>query len=477
MAGTQEQSISGASQAEPASRSPLVPTLETSETSGACEHGLLGLQAFLAEDTAIQRIEDAARRRRRGIGSRPAAASASAASASGSSVTASVPASVPAMPVLPSALHVPPKSFEIMKDATTREWDADVGEYAESVARAPRAAATNAARVSSSSTKGGGDDSGGQKVVGDIQQVAVADLPAGGRMQGCVKDTLPPLHISSMVMNDTVQQVELIDCVQKQRPMRLGLPRSGDTPHASARDPTKLGADAAKPDSSRVTNHPVLSQRSSEGRQIRFIDVPSEQVESFQQFARDLANKAQLECALSNPYVQALEAHRADLKNSSFDPYGETSTSCSLASRLATEREDGLASLTSLKESPSDETDIAIDQSFPFAWPGMCQPESSGLDPSNFVADDAFSSPSYGDAVVVVDSREPVQSAHRKMDDQGAGEDAESVPEWAPKKGGRGGVAKAAGRSKDASAVVRDASPKSEVGWFGKALQGVFWSD
>lgn len=77
---------------------------------------------------------------------------------------------------------------------------------------------------------------------------------------------------------------------------------------------------------------------------------------TFQTFAKELAAKMKVECAESNPYIQALAAHREAYSQSIIDL--RTEVVDSLEVRLATQRNDALATLrmkVQQKSEPQDE--------------------------------------------------------------------------------------------------------------------------
>uniref|UniRef100_A0A7S1AQX9 Uncharacterized protein n=1 Tax=Noctiluca scintillans TaxID=2966 RepID=A0A7S1AQX9_NOCSC len=78
--------------------------------------------------------------------------------------------------------------------------------------------------------------------------------------------------------------------------------------------------------------------------QLRYLRVSEGSRDQFRQFAKSLASKVSVECAESNPYVQALQAHREELAQGSIHLQGEAVDS--LESKLATQRLGGLATLT-----------------------------------------------------------------------------------------------------------------------------------
>merc|ERR1712136_60080 len=78
--------------------------------------------------------------------------------------------------------------------------------------------------------------------------------------------------------------------------------------------------------------------------QLRYLRISEGSRDQFRQFAKSLASKVSLECAESNPYVQALQAHREELAQGSIHLQGEAVDS--LESKLATQRLGGLATLT-----------------------------------------------------------------------------------------------------------------------------------
>eukprot|EP00747_Dinoflagellata_sp_TGD_P184927 gnl/TRDRNA2_/TRDRNA2_41048_c0_seq1.p1 gnl/TRDRNA2_/TRDRNA2_41048_c0~~gnl/TRDRNA2_/TRDRNA2_41048_c0_seq1.p1 ORF type:complete len:414 (-),score=90.92 gnl/TRDRNA2_/TRDRNA2_41048_c0_seq1:88-1329(-) len=76
---------------------------------------------------------------------------------------------------------------------------------------------------------------------------------------------------------------------------------------------------------------------------MRYLQIPEADRKQFQQYAKALAEKMSVECADSNPYIQALCAHRAELLKGVVDLEDEVVDS--LPSRLATQRYDALATL------------------------------------------------------------------------------------------------------------------------------------
>eukprot|EP00450_Noctiluca_scintillans_P006116 CAMPEP_0194483682 /NCGR_PEP_ID=MMETSP0253-20130528/5211_1 /TAXON_ID=2966 /ORGANISM="Noctiluca scintillans" /LENGTH=322 /DNA_ID=CAMNT_0039323361 /DNA_START=62 /DNA_END=1031 /DNA_ORIENTATION=- len=72
----------------------------------------------------------------------------------------------------------------------------------------------------------------------------------------------------------------------------------------------------------------------------------------FRQFARSVRQQLSAECAECNPYVKALQAHREELAQSTM--YLEDEVVDSLASRLATRRDGGLATIVVQKEDLAD---------------------------------------------------------------------------------------------------------------------------
>lgn len=72
----------------------------------------------------------------------------------------------------------------------------------------------------------------------------------------------------------------------------------------------------------------------------------------FRQFARSVREQLSAECAECNPYVKALQAHREELAQNT--TYLEDEVVDSLASRLATRRDGGLATIVVQKEDLAD---------------------------------------------------------------------------------------------------------------------------
>eukprot|EP00747_Dinoflagellata_sp_TGD_P209958 gnl/TRDRNA2_/TRDRNA2_83314_c0_seq1.p1 gnl/TRDRNA2_/TRDRNA2_83314_c0~~gnl/TRDRNA2_/TRDRNA2_83314_c0_seq1.p1 ORF type:complete len:360 (-),score=66.57 gnl/TRDRNA2_/TRDRNA2_83314_c0_seq1:35-1114(-) len=79
----------------------------------------------------------------------------------------------------------------------------------------------------------------------------------------------------------------------------------------------------------------------------RYLHIPQADRRQFQQYAKALATRMSVECADSNPYIQALNAHRAELLQGVVDLQDEVVDS--LPSRLATQRSDALATLKAEK--------------------------------------------------------------------------------------------------------------------------------
>eukprot|EP00927_Polykrikos_kofoidii_P079539 TRINITY_DN76317_c0_g1_i1.p1 TRINITY_DN76317_c0_g1~~TRINITY_DN76317_c0_g1_i1.p1 ORF type:complete len:537 (-),score=87.19 TRINITY_DN76317_c0_g1_i1:157-1767(-) len=96
------------------------------------------------------------------------------------------------------------------------------------------------------------------------------------------------------------------------------------------------------PRSSEETPRTARSDDSSSGG-LRYLDIPETGLAGFQMFAKELAEKMKVECAESNPYIQALTAHREAYSQSIVDL--RTEVVDSLEVRLATQRADALASL------------------------------------------------------------------------------------------------------------------------------------
>lgn len=148
--------------------------------------------------------------------------------------------------------------------------------------------------------------------------------------------------------------------------LRFWIPRSSDdTPRQSAKN------ESANLFAAYRGQDPLERQ---ERRHLRHLDIPAEDFVQFKEFAKELVEHVHLECAPSNPYVQALTAHRLELSQ------GRTidDETDSLAMRLATRRHDALAMMEMVDEphtpcaaSGKTGVDRMGGAGFPVVWPPL----------------------------------------------------------------------------------------------------------
>jgi len=140
--------------------------------------------------------------------------------------------------------------------------------------------------------------------------------------------------------------------------------------------------DAPLPSARGDADTPEDTTERSERRQLRYLQIPEEDVKDFRTFAKELTAHLRVECAASNPYVKALHSHRREMGTSEFELRGEDKPE-SLAMKLATQRHDALASLD-VDANLRHGQDLAADataESWFAVWPPVCvaEAERNGL--------------------------------------------------------------------------------------------------